>query len=75
MKNGILEEKDGEILMDIYRDIDARGLLKRPLDIHEQVLLFCVARDILDGAIVTVGREPHGQGKAKQSRPHRRAQK
>ena len=75
MKEGILEEKDGETLMEIYRAIDARGLLKRPLTIHEQVLLFGVASDIRDGTIRTVGREPHGQGEAKQSRPQRRTQK
>ena len=75
MKDGILEKKDGDILMGIYKTIDANGYLRRPLTIHEQVMLFGIAKDIQEGVIATVGREPHGQGKAKQSRPQRRAQK
>lgn len=75
MKDGILEKQDGDVLMGIYKNIDSNGCLRRPLTIHEQVMLFGIANDIREGIIVTVGRKPHGKGETKSVRPQRRAKK
>lgn len=75
MKDGILEKKDGDVLLGIYKAIDHNGYLRRPLTIHEQVMLFGIAKDIQEGVIVTIGREPHGQGKAQPVRAQHRAKK
>lgn len=75
MKDGIIEKKDGDTLLGVYKAINGNGYLRRPLTIHEQVLLFAIAKEIQEGKAGTVGREPHGQRKAKPDRTQRRAKK
>lgn len=49
MKNGIPEfKKDGEMLMHIYMKIDSDGLTRSPLTVSEEVLLFSLARWMME---------------------------
>ena len=54
MKNGILERKDGEKLLGIYRAFNVDGSLWRRLMADELVTLYGVAQGIKKGEIQTV---------------------
>jgi len=49
MKKGHIERDDAQTLMDIYKKITPAGFLAKPLTIHEQVLIFAMAKSIEDG--------------------------
>ncbi len=48
MINGQFEPEDAETMHDIYKKINVHGVLKAPLTVHEQVLLFCIWKWIED---------------------------
>lgn len=54
MKNGMIETRDGDLLLGIYKAFDLYGNQKRPLTTDEQVLIFAIGKAIQDGKIVPV---------------------
>ena len=54
MKNGIITQKDGDTLLEIYNSFDLDGSQRRPLTMEEQVLLFAIGKAIQEGKIVSV---------------------
>ena len=46
MKNGVIEKKDGDTLIDIYNAFDLDGNQKRPLTCEELVLIFSIGKKI-----------------------------
>ena len=56
MKNGMIETRDGDLLLGIHKEFDLYGNQKRPLTTEEQVLLFAIGKGIQEGKIVSVNR-------------------
>lgn len=54
VKNGVLEQKDGETLMEVYQAFDIDGMPRRRLVADELVTLFGVAQGIKKGEIQTI---------------------
>lgn len=54
MKNGIITQKDGDTLLEIYNSFDLDGSQRRPMTMEEQVLLFAIGKAIQEGKIVSV---------------------
>ena len=54
MRDGIITQKDGYTLLEIYRSFDLYGNQKRPLTMEEQVLIFAIGKAIQEGKIVSV---------------------
>lgn len=46
MKNGVIEKKDGDTLIDIYNAFDLDGNQNRPLTCGELVLIFSIGKKI-----------------------------
>ena len=54
MRNGIITQKDGDTLLEIYKAFDLHGNQKRQLTTDEQVLIFAIGKAIKKGKIVSV---------------------
>ena len=54
MKNGMIETRDGDLLIEIFKAFDLYGNQKRPITTEEQVLLFAIGKGIKEGKIVSV---------------------
>lgn len=54
MKNGMIETRDGDLLLGIHKEFDLYGNQKRPLTTEEQVLLFAIGKGIQEGKVVSV---------------------
>ena len=46
MKNGYLEAKDADALMQMYKKVDLEGMMREPFTTDEIVLLYSIAKSI-----------------------------
>lgn len=54
MKNGVIETRDGDLLLGVHKEFDLYGNQKRPITTEEQVLLFAIGKAIQEGKVVSV---------------------
>lgn len=52
MRNGLIEKKDGDTLLEIYKSFDLYGNQKRALTTEEMVLIFSIGKLIQEGKIL-----------------------
>lgn len=65
MKNGMIETRDGDLLLGIHKEFDLYGNQKRPLTTEEQVLIFAIGKAIREGKITSVNGGGRSSGECK----------